>query len=684
MSGNIVKMRNIGFAAHIDAGKTTVTERVLFYSGRIHRIGEVDDGTATTDWMTQERERGITITSAATSCQWNDHRINIIDTPGHVDFTAEVERALRVLDGLILIFSAVEGVEPQSEAVWHQARRYGVPTMAFLNKLDRVGADPERVLRMIQQRLAAQPIRIQLPIGLEGEFRGIHDLVERRTITWSEDDPTGGRFEVREMESTPELESAYEELVTRLGEVDEDILAEYMEKGSVSPASLKTAIRQATLDNRYVPVLMGSALKNKGIQPLIDAIVDYLPSPMDVPPILGINPRTQEPEERPADPKSPLAAVVFKIQCDRQAGRLLYTRVYSGEIKLNQSLLDATQNVKGRITRIFIMHANKKKPVRKIGPGEIAVLIGLKEVKTGDTLTSPDHPIYLEGMSFPDPVVSLAVQPRSSRDEEKLEKVLMDLVDEDPTFKTRRDSETGQLLISGMGELHLEILVDRVLREFNIPLRTGRPQVSYRETITREVHARGTFDREIGGQRQKGDVRLTLSPRGRGEGNAVRLSGDLTGEFRDVLEEGSSEMLSFGPLLSHPVVDVKVSMDTVAQGSEMTALGTRLAAHQAIREGLRDGNPILLEPVVEVEVLVPLEFVGNVVSDLGTRGGELLRIDAESEALQRVISKVALRQMFGYATDLRSLTQGRANFWMNLAYFTPVPDDELEGVLTSK
>jgi elongation factor G len=682
MSEYLEKIRNIGFAAHIDAGKTTTTERVLYYTGRIHRLGDVDEGTATTDWMIQEKERGITITSAATTCFWKDHRINIIDTPGHVDFTVEVERSLRVLDGLIIIFCAVGGVEPQSETIWHQAERYRVPRIAFINKMDRLGADPERVINMIRDRLSANPLRLQLPIGKEENFVGVIDLVNMKKYIW-DIDATGEKYRIEDIDES-RFKNYYEELITQLGEIDERILDEYVSKGKVDPKILKDAIRRATLDRVYLPILMGSALKNKGIQPLLDAIVEYLPSPSDLPPVMGIHPESGEILERAPKEDTPFSAVIFKVQLDKHAGYLFYTRVYSGKLRVNQKILNTTTGEIAKATRIYLMHANKREPLKEARAGEIVALVGLKKAQTGDTLSDPESPILFEEMKFPEPVVSLAIEPRSAKDEEKLVNLLNELTAEDPTFRIKRDPDTGQLLISGMGELHLDILVDRIKRDFGIPVRVGKPQVTYRETISEEVTVRNQFDREIGGQRHKGEVELRIYPRGRGKGIKVTLPDNVEAELLEAIRSGIEESLSFGPFLGYPIVDIGVEVKGISTQPEITPLGTRLATLNAMKEGFKEGKPLLLEPIVDVEVVVPQEFVGNVISDIGTRGGELVGIETGSAGLQKIHLRVALRKMFGYATDLRSLTQGRGNFWMRLAYFAPVPKEELEAIIALK
>ena len=680
---DLEKIRNIGFAAHIDAGKTTTTERILYYTGRVHRIGEVDEGSATTDWMIQEKERGITIVSAATTVYWKGHRINIIDTPGHVDFTAEVERSLRVLDGLIVIFDGVAGVEPQSETVWHQADRYNVRRIAYINKLDRLGADPRRAIKMIEERFKVKTLPLELPVGIESSFTGVIDLVELKKYIWSDEiDPTGEKYRTEKVELEGEIAEAYEELIFQLSGIDESILDDYENNGSVDPQKLRAAIRKGTLEQMFVPVLMGSSLKNKGIQPLIDAIVYYLPSPLDMPPVVGIDPNTGERLERHPDPDEPFTAVVFKIQLDKHANKLFLTRVYSGTLRVNKKVLVNNSGEIGRVTRIYLMHANKKETVNFARAGEIVALVGLKTAKTGDTLSDPEHPILLEGMSFPEPVISLSIEPRSAKDEEKLESTLKEMSIEDPTFRIERDRETGQLLISGMGELHLDIIVDRLKREFGLDVRTGKPQVAFRETITQPVRLERVIDKEIGGVRHKGGVEIEISPRKMGEGNRIEILAEgVPAEIQEVLRSSVEEGLYYGPLMGYKVVDVCIKILKVLLGEEYTPLGTRLAVLRALQDGLREGKPILLEPVVDLEIILPQEFVGNVVADLGSRGGELVKMEALGDVLQKVVARVALRKIFGYSTTLRSLTQGRGNFWMKLSHFAPVPEEELEKIL---
>ena len=666
---DIKKIRNIGFAAHIDAGKTTLTERILYYTGRIHRMGEVDEGTTTTDWMEQERERGITITAAATTCYWRGHRINIIDTPGHVDFTAEVERSLRVLDGLVIIFSAVEGVESQSETVWHQADKYGVPRIAFINKLDRIGARPERVVKQMRERLGANPLPLQVPVGLEKEFVGVVDLVRRRRLLWDRDE-MGNEYTVEEL-SEEEFEpfmGDYEEIVLAAGEFDEGVLEEFEERGFVDPERLIKALRAGTIARAFVPVLMGSALKRKGVQPVLDAIVDYLPSPLDVPPAEGRVPGTERYEERPPEEEGPLAAVIFKVQHDEHAGFLYYTRIYSGTLRVNQKVYLPRLKKTLRATRIYLMHANRRNSLREAKPGEIVALVGLAEAQTGDTITDPEHPLLMRGMSFPEPVVSAAIEPRSTRDLDRMKEALKALKAEDPTLQVLEDEETGQTVLRGMGELHLEIIADRINREFKVPVRLGKPQVTYRETIEREAAAEGVFDREIGETRHRGRVVVRLVPKAEG----VELPEGLPEELAEELAKAARDALSFGGLTGYPVIDVRVLVEEVGLEEGTTPLGLYYAFLKAFREAVEKGGSLLLEPIVEVELMLPKEHLGAVVTDLSARGGEVLAIEQAGEVLELVRARAPLRVMFGYATALRNLTQGRGTFWMRVAGYAPV------------
>lgn len=671
---NIANLRNIGFAAHIDAGKTTTTERILFYTKKIHRLGDVDEGTATTDYMIQEKERGITITSAAVTCYWNNHRINIIDTPGHVDFTVEVERSLRVLDGLIVIFCGVAGVQPQSETIWLQADRYKVPRIAFINKLDRIGADPQRVIREIEAKFNKPTLQLQLPVGLEDSFVGVIDLVEMKKYIWDIDE-TGEQYRVLDVDPE-EIKDYREKLIDRLSEFDEEIIEFVLEGKEPDVNTIKRAIRKATCELKAIPVLMGSALKNKGIQPLLNAIVDYLPSPLDKGSVLGIDPKTGERKERKPDFNEPFSAVVFKIQNDPHAGNVLYTRVYSGILGVNQKVLNATTGKIERVLRIYLLNADKKEQIKEAKAGEIVGLVGIRDVKTGDTLCSPEDPIFFEGMHFPEPLISVAIEPKSAKDEEKLKEVLNILQIEDPSFKVGTDRETGQLLISGMGELHLEIIVDRITRDFKVPVRVGKPQVAYRETITEEKEVEEYFEREIGNAKEKGYAKVRLLPRPQGSGNKISILIELNHDLKEYLIGVMADSLSFGPILGYPVTDVEVQLEALGDIGIYTHLGNELALRKAIQMGLQQAKPILLEPIVLLEVISPTEYVGNVVSDLGQRGGELETIETISEKLQKIRAFAPLTKLLGYVTDLRSLTQGRASFWMKLHHYAPIKNEK--------
>ncbi|MEO0246713.1 MAG: elongation factor G [candidate division WOR-3 bacterium] len=671
---NIANLRNIGFAAHIDAGKTTTTERILYYTKRIHRLGDVDEGTATTDYLIQEKERGITITSAAVSCYWKDHRINIIDTPGHVDFTVEVERSLRVLDGLIVIFCGVAGVQPQSETVWHQAERYKVPRIVFINKLDRIGADPWRVVKEIEGKFNKVVIPLQIPVGLEDSFKGVVDLVELKRYIWDIDE-TGEQYRVEQVEFD-EIREAREKLIDKLAEVDEEIIEYVLEGKEITSDVLKHAIRRVTISMKAVPIFMGSALKNKGIQPLLDGIVNYLPSPLDKGEVVGVDPKTGEKRVRKPLFDEPFSAVVFKIQNDPHAGNVLYTRVYSGTISVNQKVLNASTGKIERVLRIYLLHADKKEQVKEAKAGEIVGLVGIKDVKTGDTLCDPENPIFFEGMHFPEPLISIAIEPKSSKDDEKLKEVLTILQIEDPSFKVGKDRETGQLLISGMGELHLEIIVDRIVRDFNVPVRTGKPQVAYRETITETREWEESFEREVGGVKERGYAKIRLLPRAQGEGNKVTINFEINPQLREHYINVISESLSFGPLLGYPVTDVEVQLLALGDESIYTHLGNELALRKGVQKGLQLAKPVLLEPVVLLEVVCPIEYVGNVVSDLGHRGGELDKIESLGEKVQKIRAYVPLTKLLGYVTDLRSLTQGRASFWMKLDHYAPIKNEK--------
>ena len=679
------RIRNIGIIAHIDAGKTTTTERILFYTRKIHRMGEVDEGTTVTDWMEQERERGITITAASITCYWRDHQINIIDTPGHIDFTAEVQRSLRVLDGGVVIFDAVAGVEPQSETVWRQANRYNVPRICFVNKMDRIGADFWRTIEMIEERLAANPVAIQIPIGVESSFRGVVDLLRMKAIVYADD--LGTRMET--VEIPPDLEDVaarYRDiLVEKIAETDETLTVKYLEGEEISEEELRSALRQATLKGELVPVLCGAALRNKGIQPLLDAVVDYLPSPVDIPPIVGVNPVTGEEESRLSDEEEPLAALVFKIQTDPYMGRLAYFRVYSGRIKAGMAVLNSTKGRKERIGRLLRMHANRREEIGEVLAGDIGATLGLKDTFTGETLCDLQHPIVLEPIGFPEPVISVAIEPRTDADQDKMNEALRRLAEEDPTFRVKFDEETGQTIISGMGELHLEVLVDRMLREFKVGANVGRPQVAYRETITRPVRAEGRFIRQTGGRGQYGHVQLEIEPLGPGGGFKFEdrtAGGVIPKEFVPAVEQGVREAMESGVLAGYPLVDLKVAL---VGGSyhevDSSDMAFKIAASMALKDGVERAGPILLEPIMKIEVVVPEEFTGDVIGDLASRRAQIEGTEPRSGGMQVIWGQVPLAEMFGYATDLRSITQGRGTFTMEFDHYAEVPPEVMRQIL---
>ncbi len=682
---NLKRIRNIGIIAHIDAGKTTTTERILFYTGKTYRLGSVDEGTTVTDYMPQERERGITITAAAISCEWRDHFINIIDTPGHIDFTAEVQRSLRVLDGGVVVFDAVAGVEPQSETVWRQADRYGVPRICFVNKMDRVGASYWRTIDMIRDRLGARPVAVQVPIGLESDFRGVVDLITLKA--WVFTDELGARPELVDVPSDLEdlVAEKREELITTLADFDDEIMMLYLEGEEIPPEALKRVLRKTTISNELVPVLCGTALRNKGVQPLLDAIVDYLPSPVDIPPIVGVNPETGEEETREADPDGPLAALVFKIVSDPYVGRLAYVRVYSGRLQAGKAVLNSTRNRKERIGRLLRMHADKREDIKEIAAGDIGAIVGPKQTFTGETLCDPDHPIVLESIEFPEPVISVAIEPKTKADQDKLAVALQRLAEEDPTFRVRVDEQTGQTIISGMGELHLEVLIDRMMREFRVQARVGRPQVAYKETITRSVREEGRFVRQTGGRGQYGHVVLELEPLPPGTGfqfeNKI-VGGAIPKEFIPAVEAGVREALDAGVLAGYPLVDVKA---TLVDGSyhevDSSEMAFKIAASMATREGAKKARPVLLEPIMKVEVVVPEQYLGDVIGDLNARRGEIVNIEQRPNGLQVVDARVPLAEMFGYATRLRSLTQGRGTFTMEFDHYRKVEENVARKVL---
>jgi elongation factor G len=679
------KVRNIGIIAHIDAGKTTATERILYYTGRTYKVGNVDDGTTVTDWMQQERERGITITAAATTCHWNEHRINIIDTPGHVDFTAEVERSLRVLDGGVVILDAVAGVEAQSETVWRQADRYKVPRICFINKMDRVGADFHRTVNMIEERLRAKAAIIQLPLGKENEFKGIIDLINNKAWLFSDEvDQPPVEAPVPD-EYKDEVAKYYQLLIEKLAENDDQLMLLYVSNTAVPVSELKAAIRRLTLSNRVVPILCGTALRNKGIQRLLDAVVDYLPSPQDVPPISGIDPRNGDKIVREPSDDAPFAALAFKVVADPFMGRLVYFRVYSGKVKSGMQVFNSTKGHKERIGRLVLMHANRREEMEEVDTGTIAATVGLKETFTGDTLCGIDAPIILEAIRFPEPVISLAVEPKSKADQDKLGEALTKLSEEDPTFKIRSDEETGQTLISGMGELHLEVLVDRVLREFNVGVNVGKPQVAYKETIKVSVEAEGRFVRQSGGHGQYGHVWLKIEPeeRGGGFGFVNKIKGAaIPREFIPAIEAGAKEALDSGVLAGYPVVDVKVTLfDGSYHEVDSSEIAFKMAGSIAVKDGLRKAKPVLLEPVMELEVVTPAQFLGDIIGDLNSRRGHVEGIETHGETCV-IRSFVPLGDTFGYATVLRSLSQGRATYSMQFHHYQEVPAnlvDEITG-----
>jgi len=674
MSANvkIENVRNIGIIAHIDAGKTTVTERILYYTGRSHRIGEVHNGEAVMDWMPDEQERGITITSAVTTCQWNNTEIHIIDTPGHVDFTIEVERSLRVLDGAIGVFSAVEGVEPQSETVWRQAEKYKVPKIAFINKLDRVGADFFGTVEMMKERLNAHPLIVQFPCGMEDDFQAIIDLIRWKQIVW-DDETLGATFEAREIPSKfiATAEEYREKLIEIVAEYDDDLMEAYLAETTIDTPKLLAAIRKATIDLMLVPVLCGAALKNKGIQPLLDAIGQFLPSPVDVPPIEGSHPESGEIIHcRPKD-SDPLAALIFKVAM-MEGRKLSFVRIYSGQLKIGSEVFNPGRNEKEKIARILNMHANRRERVDRAGAGSIVGVVGLKESSTGETLCTREHPILLEKIEFYEPVISIAVEPKTNADQEKIDEVLTKFMAEDPTLTVRNDEDTGQTILSGMGELHLEIIISRMQREFRTQVNVGKPQVVYRETIETVSKTSATFDKEISGQRHFGEVELSLAPLPRGTGKkfmAKISDDDLPPAFIATVEKGVMESLESGTLMGYPVVDVEVRL-TAATYKE--SLGTELAytvsASMACQEALSKGNPFLLEPIMTVEIFVPESFTGDVIGDLNARGGKIESIEHKGGA-QVISAIVPLSQMFGYSTSLRSATQGRGTFTMQFSHF---------------
>jgi len=682
---SLEKTRNIGIMAHIDAGKTTTTERILYYTGINYKIGEVHEGTATMDWMVQEQERGITITSAATTCFWRDHRVNIIDTPGHVDFTIEVERSLRVLDGAVAVFCSVGGVEPQTETVWRQADKYGVPRLAFINKMDRLGADFFRVVKMIETRLGARPAVMQLPIGAEDKFAGIVDLITMKAVVW-EDESLGAKFHEEEIPADlKDQASEYrEKLLEAAADADEALMEKYLDGKPITEAELRAAIRKSTLALKIVPVVCGTAFRNKGVQPMLDAVVDYMPSPVDIPPIKGVTPGTDKPDERPASDSAPFSALAFKIMTDPFVGTLTFFRVYSGSISSGASIYNSTKTKRERVGRLLKMHANKREEIKDVYAGDIAAAVGLRTATTGDTLCDEDKAIVLESIDFPEPVISIAIEPKSKADQEKLGLSLQKLATEDPSFRVRTDEETGQTIISGMGELHLEIIVDRLLREFSVGASVGKPQVAYRETVRKAVEQQGRFVRQTGGRGQYGDVWIKLEPQEPGKGfefiDAIK-GGSIPREYIPAVEKGIREALDNGVLAGYPVVDVKVTLfDGSYHDVDSSEIAFKIAGSMAFKQAARKASPVLLEPIMSVEVVVPEDFMGDVIGDLSSRRGKVLGMDTRPAA-QAIDARVPLAQMFGYATDVRSMTQGRATYTMQFSHYEPVPAAVAEGII---
>ena len=679
------KTRNIGIMAHIDAGKTTSTERILFYTGMSHKIGDVDEGTATMDWMEQEKERGITITSATTTSFWKDNRINIIDTPGHVDFTIEVERSLRVLDGAVAVFNAGQGVEPQSETVWRQADKYHVPRIAFINKMDKVGADFLESVKSMVDRLGANPIPIQIPIGAENTFRGPVDLITMKAI-YFDDETLGAKYVVDEIPSElRELAQEYrEKMIEKLSDHDDGIMEKYLAGEAISEEEIKSALRKGTIAMTLTPVLCGSAFKNKGVQLLLDAVIDYLPSPLDLPPVKGINPRTEAEIERHPDDSEPFSALAFKIMTDPFVGQLTYFRIYSGTLNSGSYVYNSAKDTTERVGRLLKMHANKREEIKAVYAGEIAAAVGLKNTTTGDTLCDKENPIILERIDFPEPVIAIAIEPKTKVDQEKMTISLQKLAQEDPSFRLKTDEETGQTIISGMGELHLEIIVDRLLREFKVEANVGKPQVAYRETIKGKVESEGKYIRQTGGRGQYGHVWIELEPRAAGEGFEFEndiVGGAIPREYISAVEKGIREALDNGVLAGYPVVDVKIRLfDGSYHDVDSSEMAFKIAGSMAFKDGARRATPVLLEPIMTLEVIVPEEYMGEVIGDINSKRGKIQGVRPRSGA-QVITGEVPLSEMFGYATDLRSLTQGRAIFTLQFARYEEVPKSVSEQIV---
>ncbi|HEY5996993.1 MAG TPA: elongation factor G [Candidatus Deferrimicrobiaceae bacterium] len=682
---SLEKTRNIGIMAHIDAGKTTTTERILYYTGVSHKIGEVHEGTATMDWMEQEQERGITITSAATTCFWKNNRINIIDTPGHVDFTIEVERSLRVLDGAVAVFCAVGGVEPQSETVWRQADKHKVPRLAMINKMDRIGADFYRVVAMMRERLAANPVPIQLPIGKEDHFKGVVDLVNMKALVWDEEQ-LGAKYHEEEIpaDMADEVAAAREKLMEAVADVNDSLLEKYLNGEEVSVDELAPAIRKATIAIKMIPVVCGTAFKNKGVQPMLDAVVDYLPSPVDIPPVVGIDPNKETEIERAPDDKAPFSALAFKIMNDPFVGQLTFIRVYSGTLNSGDFVYNSTRQKKERIGRLLKMHANKREEIKTVYAGDIAAVVGLKTAYTGDTLCDPDQEVVLESITAPDPVIAIAIEPKTKADQEKLGFSLQKLAMEDPSFQVRNDEETGQTLISGMGELHLEIIVDRLMREFKVDANVGKPQVAYRETITKNRKQEGKYVRQTGGRGQYGHVWVEVEPQEKGKGfefvNGI-VGGVIPKEYIGAIEKGIVEAAEGGVIAGFPVVDVKVTLfDGSYHDVDSSEMAFKIAGSMGFKAACQNAGPILLEPIMAVEVVTPEDFMGDVIGDLSSRRGRIQNLGSRGNT-QVIEAHVPLAHMFGYATDVRSKTQGRATYTMQFDHYEPAPQSVSEEVI---
>ena len=681
------KTRNIGIMAHIDAGKTTTTERILFYTGVNYKIGDTHDGTATMDWMEQEQERGITITSAATTCHWKGHRINIIDTPGHVDFTVEVERSLRVLDGSVTVFCAKGGVEPQSETVWHQADKYHVPRMAFVNKMDIMGADFFRVVDMMKDRLKCNAVPIQLPIGSEDTFRGIIDLITMKAEVYYDDLGKDVREEEIPEEMMEQAQEYHDALIEAVAELDEELTMKYLEGEEISMDEIKAALRKGTVNVQIIPVLCGTAYRNKGVQMLLDAVVDYMPAPTDIPPIKGVNPDTDEEDERPSDDDAPFSALAFKIATDPYVGRLSFFRVYSGTIDAGSAVYNSTKGHRERMGRILQMHANSRKDIEKVYSGDIAAAVGFKNTTTGDTLCDEKHPIILESMEFPEPVIRVAIEPKTKAGQEKMGIALSKLAEEDPTFRTYTDEETGQTIIAGMGELHLEIIVDRLLREFKVEANVGNPQVAYKETVRRRADVDTKYKRQSGGSGQYGHVKIILEPNESGKGyefiNKV-VGGSIPKEFIEPVNQGIQGAMQAGVLAGYPVVDCKVTLyDGSYHEVDSSEMAFKIAGSMAFKEAMRKADPVLMEPIMQVDVLVPEEYMGDVIGDLNSRRGQIQGMEARGP-VQAISAAVPLSEMFGYATTLRSRSQGRGQYTMSPSHYTEVPKSVQEKIIDNR